>query len=169
MSSIHPVIHSTCHQFTMSSFHHVIHSSCHRFTMSSICHVIHSPCHLYTMSFIHYNIHTSCHPFTMSFISHVIHAPCHKYTMSSIRYNIHTPQWFCLVPLTRFGPILRKKCSSGRNFFLVRATAETKIVLKHKLPNADYRRCTRWLIQLELHKKSIFQNLIWKNLKKIRF
>ena len=53
------------------------------------------------------------------------------------------PQWFRLVPLTRFGPILRKKSSGGRNFFLVRATAETKIVLKHKLPNTDYRRCTR--------------------------
>ena len=79
------------------------------------------------------------------------------------------PQWFRLVPLTRFGPILRKKSSGGRNFFLVRATAETKIVLKHKLPNTDYRRCTRWPIQLELHKKSIFQNLIWKNLKKIWF
>ena len=62
-------------------------------------------------------------------------------------------QWFLLVPLTRFWPILRKKSSGGRNFFLVRATAETKIVLKHKLPNADYRRCTRWLIQLELKKK----------------
>jgi hypothetical protein len=69
--------------------------------------------------------------------------------------------------LTRFGPILRKKSFGGRNFFLVRATAEKKIVLKHKLPNTDYGRCTRWPIQLELHKKSIFQNLIWKNLKKI--
>ena len=36
-----------------------------------------------------------------------------------------------------------KKSSGGRNFFLVRATAETKIVLKHKLPSTDYRRCTR--------------------------
>ena len=27
--------------------------------------------------------------------------------------------------------------------FLVRATAKTKIVLKHKLPYNDYRRCTR--------------------------
>ena len=52
-------------------------------------------------------------------------------------------QWFHLVPLTRFGPILRKKSSDGGNFFLVRAKAKAKVVLKHKLPNNDYRRCTR--------------------------
>ena len=63
--------------------------------------------------------------------------------VSVILTCIAAPQWFCLVPLTRFGPILRKKSSVGRNFSLVRATAETKIVLKHKLPNTDYRRCTR--------------------------
>ena len=52
-------------------------------------------------------------------------------------------QWFRLIPSTRFGPILRKKSSDGRHFFLVRATTKTKIVLIHKLPNNDYRRCTR--------------------------
>ena len=35
-------------------------------------------------------------------------------------------QWFCLVPLTRFGPILRKKSSDGMYFFLVKATQKKK-------------------------------------------
>ena len=52
-------------------------------------------------------------------------------------FEIHTKQWFRLVPLTRFGPMLRKKVPAVGTFFLVRATAETKMVMKHKLPNTD--------------------------------
>ena len=36
-----------------------------------------------------------------------------------------------------------KKSSDGNYFFLVRAKAKAKTVLKHNLPNDDYRRCTR--------------------------
>ena len=72
------------------------------------------------------------------------------------------PQWFSLVPSTRFGPILRENNSVARYFFLVRARAKTKIVLKHKLPNNDYRRCPRWQIKLELHQKKYFSKRNWK-------
>ena len=56
---------------------------------------------------------------------------------------ITSTQWFRLVPLTRFGPILKKKKFGRKVLFLVRAKAKAKVVLKHKLPNNDYRRCTR--------------------------
>ena len=41
---------------------------------------------------------------------------------------------------TVYGPIMRKKSSYGI-FFLVRATAKTKIVLKQQLPNNDLWMC----------------------------
>ena len=48
-------------------------------------------------------------------------APCHV-THPNMRY----PQWFRLVPLTRFGPILREKKFRRKELFLIRATAEEK-------------------------------------------
>ena len=60
-------------------------------------------------------------------------------------YTLYSPaQWFRLVPSTRFGLILRgKKVPTEGTFFFVRATAKTKIVLKHILHNNDDRRCPR--------------------------
>ena len=85
MQSIHIVIHSPCHPYTMSSFSNVIHSPwC---SMPSIYHVIHSPCHPVTLSSIHYVIHSLCHPFTMSSIHYVIHSPCQPFTNSSINMS----------------------------------------------------------------------------------
>ena len=43
--------------------------------------------------------------------------------------RIQTPQW-----------------SNVRYIFLFRATATKHIVLKHTLPNKDYRKCPRWPI-----------------------
>ena len=71
---------------------------------------------------------------------------CPRYCYGCGATSHKATQWFRLIPSTRFGPILRKKSSDGRHFFLVRATTKTKIVLIHKLPNNDYRRCTRGLI-----------------------
>ena len=70
----------------------------------------------------------------------------------------HSPQWFRLVPSTRFGLILRGKSSKGRYFFMVWLTAKTKSVLKPELPNNDYMTNLTWTPQ-----KNIVQNLIWKN------
>ena len=46
-------------------------------------------------------------------------------------------------PIDQIWTYFEGKKFKRKELFLVSATAETKIVLKHKLPNTDYRRCTR--------------------------
>ena len=80
---------SPCCVFTMSSIHSVLGSPCHQFTI--MVHAIHYPCHPMTVPSIHIVIHSLFHQFTMSSIHHVLHTPCHPFAMSSIHHVIHSP------------------------------------------------------------------------------
>ena len=67
-------------------------------------------------------------------------------------------------PIGQFGPILRgEKVLTEGTFIWLELQQKQKNTLKHKLLNNDYRRCPRWPILLELHKKKYFSK---PNLKK---
>ena len=78
-------------------------------------------------------------------------------------------QWFCLIPLTRFGPILRKKSFGGRNFFWLELQQKQKLFWNTNYLILTIGRVQDDQLNLNFTKKKYFSKPNKKKPKKIMF
>ena len=89
MSSIPPVVHSSCPVSRLSCIPYVLHPSRHTFLMSCTPPVVHSSFPASLLSCILHVLHLSCHKFLMSCIPHVVYSAGPKSILSCIHHVMH--------------------------------------------------------------------------------